>query len=157
MFSQLFLGHFAVSFFVGLCMMPFSIAFAAKVAPLTERMQHASPTDIQGILPELWAALFSTLPVLLVCMIPVTYLAVNWMFTLPLIIDKQMKFWPAMKASWKKVHQHWWLLLGFVVVVGLLNIAGVCACCVGVLFTAPIGIAATMFAYETIFGESQTR
>jgi uncharacterized membrane protein len=62
-----------------------------------------------------------------------------------------------MKASWKKVHQHWWLMLGLVVVIGLLNLAGVCACCVGVLFTAPISTAATMYAYETIFGESQTR
>jgi hypothetical protein len=157
MFSQLFLGNFAVSFFVGLCLVPFNIAYTAKIAPITERMQHASPTDIQGIAPEMLQAFFSTLPILLVCMIPVTYLTVNWMFTLPLIIDKQMKFWPAMKASWKKVHQHWWLMLGLVVVIGLLNLAGVCACCVGVLFTAPISTAATMYAYETIFGESQTR
>ena len=85
------------------------------------------------------------------------YLQISWSFTLPLIIDKQMNFWPAMKASWKKVHKHWWLLLGFTVVVGLLNLAGACACCIGLLFTVPIGIAATMFAYEIIFGESQTR
>jgi hypothetical protein len=158
LFSQLFLGNFAVGFFVGLCMIPYNLTQAAKVEPLLEQMRHAStPADMQGILPELWAAIFSTLPVLLVCMIPATYLGVNWMFTLPLIIDKQLKFWPAMKASWKKAHQHWWLLLGFVVVVGLLNLAGFCACCIGLLFTIPIGTAALMFAYETIFGESQTR
>jgi membrane-anchored glycerophosphoryl diester phosphodiesterase (GDPDase) len=157
MFSQLFLGNFVVGFFTGLCMIPFGIAYAAKVAPITERLQHAAPTDIQGIMPEMWAAFFSTLPILIVCMIPVTYLTVNWQFTLPLIIDRQMKFWPAMKASWKKVHQHWWHLLGLVVVIGLLNLAGVCACCVGALFTVPIGIAAMMYAYETIFGESQAR
>ena len=158
MFSQLFLGNFAVGFFVGLCMIPYNLASAAKVEPLLEQMKHtSSPTDIQNIMPELWAAIFSTLPVLLVCMIPVTYLAVNWLFTLPLIIDRQMKFWPAMMASWKKVHQHWWLLLGFTVVIGLLNLAGVCACCVGVLFTAPVGVAAMLYAYETILSRAQTR
>ena len=156
MFAQLFLGNFVVSFFVGLCMIPFNILQTAKIEPLLEKLQHTSPTDVQNIIPQLGTAMFSTLPVLIICMIPVTYLTVNWLFTLPLIIDKQMKFWPAMKASWKKVHQHWWLLLGLIVVVGLLNIAGVCVCCVGVLFTAPIGTAALMFAYETIFGESQT-
>ena len=157
-FSQLFLGNFVVSFFVGLCMIPYNLASAAKVEPLLEQMKHASsPADIQSITPELWPAIFSTLPIMLVCMIPVTYLAVNWLFTLPLIIDRQMKFWPAMKASWKKVHQHWWQLLGFTIVIGLLNLAGVCACCIGVFFTIPIGTAAMMFAYETIFGESQTR
>jgi len=158
MFSQLFLGNFVAGFFVGLCMIPYNLSQAAKVEPLLEQMKHASsPADVQGVMPELWSAIFSTLPVLLVCMIPVTYLAVNWSFALPLIIDRQMKFWPAMQASWKKVHQHWWLVLGLVVVIGLLNLAGVCACCVGVLFTIPVGIAAMMFAYETIFGESQTR
>ena len=158
MFPQLFLGNFVVSLFVGLCMVPFNIVQASKVEPLLEKMRHASaPADIQNILPQLWAAIFGSLPILFVCMIPVTYLTVNWLFTLPLINEKQMKFWPAMKASWKKVHQHWWLMLGLVVVVGLLNIAGVCACCVGVLFTVPIGTAALMYAYETIFGESQTR
>jgi Membrane domain of glycerophosphoryl diester phosphodiesterase/GYF domain 2 len=156
MFSQLFLGNFVVSFFTGLCLIPFNIVYAAKVAPITERLQQSSSVDIQNM-PLLWPALFGTLPILLVCMIPVTYLTVNWLFTLPLIIDKQMKFWPAMKASWKKAHQHWWLLLGLTVVVGLLNLAGACACCVGALFTLPIGTAAMMFAYETIFGESQTR
>lgn len=157
MFSQLFLGNFVVSFFIGLCLIPFNLAEAVKLEPITEQMRHASSTDIQNIIPQFWSASFGILPILMICMIPVTYLMVNWQFVGPLIIDKQMKFWPAMKASWKKVHQHWWLLLGFVVVIGLLNIAGVCACCVGALFTVPISIAATMFAYETIFGESQTR
>jgi uncharacterized membrane protein len=157
MFFQLFLGNFIVSFFIGLCMIPYNLASATKVEPLLEQMRHASPADVQSIMPEMWAAIFGTLPVLLICMIPATYLVVNWQFAGPLIIDKQMKFWPAMKGSWKKVHQHWWLVFGFVVVIGLLNIAGICACCVGVLFTAPISIAATMFAYETIFGESQNR
>jgi uncharacterized membrane protein len=157
MFSQLFLGDFAVGFAISLCLMPFDMVFNAKAGTLAEQLQHASAAEIQNLLPQLWSAIFGSLPILLVCMIPVTYLSVNWLFTLPLIIDKQMKFWPAMKTSWKKVHQHWWLVFGFVVVVGLLNLAGVCACGVGVLFTLPIGIAATMFAYETIFGESQTR
>jgi hypothetical protein len=157
-FAQLFLGNFVVGFFVGLCLVPFNLAEAAKVEPILEQIKHTtSPADIQNIMPEFWPALFSTLPVLLVCMIPVTYLAVNWQFTLPLIIDKQMKFWPAMKASWKKVHRHWWQLFGFTIVIGLLNLAGFCACCIGLLFTVPIGIAATMYAYETIFGESQNR
>jgi uncharacterized membrane protein len=88
-------------------------------------------------------------------MIPVTYLSVSWLFTQALIIDKQMDFRTAMKTSWKMVHKHWWHVFGLVVVTGLLNVAGMCACCIGVLFTIPIGIAALMFAYETIFSEGQ--
>jgi len=40
-------------------------------------------------------------------------------------------------------------------VISLLNVAGMLLCCVGLLFTFPIGIAALMFAYETIFSERQ--
>ena len=88
-------------------------------------------------------------------MIPVTYLSVNWLFTQALIIDKGMDFRTAMKTSWKMVHKHWWHVFGLVVVMGLLNLAGFCLCCVGLLFTLPAGVAVLMFAYETIFSEGQ--
>jgi uncharacterized membrane protein len=84
-----------------------------------------------------------------------TYLTVCWQFTLPLVIDKGLAFWPAMKTSFVMVNKHWWQLFGLTIVVGLVSAAGVLACCVGVLFTAPIGIATVMFAYETIFSESR--
>jgi len=43
---------------------------------------------------------------------------VNWQFTLALIIDKQMAFWPAMKAGWTMVHKHWWYVFGLSIVDG---------------------------------------
>jgi hypothetical protein len=155
-FSQLFLGNFVVAFLVGLCFVPLNIMEAARIEPLIERLQHASPSDIQNVMPDLWSALFGMLPVLGLCMIPMIYLTVNWQFVLPLIIDKPMDFWPAMKASWKMVHKHWFLVFGLTVVVGLINVAGVCACCIGVLFTMPMTTAAMMYAYETIFSRPQT-
>ena len=54
--------------------------------------------------------------------------------------------------SRKMVNKHWWQIFGLVILISLLNVAGLCACCVGLLFTIPIGIAALMIAYETIFG-----
>ena len=95
--------------------------------------------------------LFATGPVLLICAIPATYLSVCWEFTLPLIIDQQLEFWPAMKTSFKQVNRHWWQVFGLIIVIGLINVAGLLACCVGLLFTIPIGFAALMFAYDTIF------
>jgi uncharacterized membrane protein len=155
-FAQLFLGYLVVVMVTGLCMAPFNYVNTVKLAPLLAQMQNAAPADIQKISPQLMAALASSLPILLICMIPVTYLSVNWLFTQSLIIDKQMDFRTAMKTSWKKVHKHWWQVFGLLVITGLLNVAGFCLCCVGLLFTIPIGIAALMFAYETIFAEGQT-
>jgi hypothetical protein len=152
-FLQLFLGYLAVVLVTGLCMAPFTYMKAVKLDPLVAQMENATPTTIQTLTPQIGSAFVGILPVLLVCMIPVTYLTVSWLFVLPLIIDKETDFWTAMKASWTMVKKHWWHVFGLVVVTGLLNIAGGIACCVGLLLTVPIGFAALMFAYETIFSE----
>ncbi len=84
------------------------------------------------------------------------YLSIGWMFTLPLVIDRRMDFWSAMWASWKMVNRHWWSVFALVLLVWLLNLAGVIACCVGTLFSLPIGLGALMAAYETIFDLRRT-
>ena len=61
----------------------------------------------------------------------------------------------AMKASWKMVNKHWWQVFGLTLLISLVNIAGMFACLVGLLFTLPIGFGALMYAYETIFGDQK--
>lgn len=157
-FWQLVLGFMVVGLvtdFTGVCMAPFNYLIAMKIDPLVAQMQNASPADIQNLSPQILSAFVSVVPILFICLIPVSYLWVNWLFALPLIIDRELDFRTAMKVSWKMVHKHWWHVFGLVVITGLLNVAGVFACGVGLLFTMPVGIAALMFAYETIFSERQ--
>ena len=86
------------------------------------------------------------------CLIlPGIYFAVAWMFTLPLVIDKRFDFWPAMRISRKTISKHWWKFLGFLVVLGLVNLAGIIACFVGFFVAFPVSLAALMYAYEDIF------
>ncbi|MEI9960945.1 MAG: glycerophosphoryl diester phosphodiesterase membrane domain-containing protein [Limisphaerales bacterium] len=155
-FKQLFLGHLVVALIVSACLLPFNLMFASKAAPLLEQMRHTAPADMESIFSQFGSAFVGTLPIFLICMIPVTYLSVSWQFTLPLIIDKGMTFGTAMKTSWKMVGKHWWQVFGLTIVIGLLNVVGFCVCCVGLLFTVPIGFVAMMFAYETIFSETAT-
>ena len=156
-FAQLFLGTLVQGLLIGLCMLPFIIVLIVKFIPLAGHFQHfqpGTPPDSET-LTALGSVMFASLPVLLICAIPATYLSVCWKFTLPLIIDRQMDFWTAMGTSRKMVNKHWWHIFGLIILIDLLNLAGVCACCIGVLFTIPIGIAAMMYAYETIFSERQ--
>ena len=88
----------------------------------------------------------------LCCILPGIYLMVAWMFTFPLILDKQLGFWEAMEVSRKVVTHHWWTIFGLLIVNFFLNLAGSLVCCIGVLVTMPISYAALMFAYEDIFG-----
>ena len=92
----------------------------------------------------------------LLCILPGIYLAVAWAFALPLVIDKKIDFWPAMELSRKVVTKHWWLMLGFLIICGLVVLAGLLACCVGIFVTMAIAQAALMYAYEDIFGAQPT-
>jgi hypothetical protein len=155
-FVQLFLATLVTGILVGLCMLPFLVVLFVKLLPLIHQMDpHAAsnPEKQLEFLKSLLPGLISALPWLLICAVPATYLSVCWKFTLPLIIDKQVDFITAMKWSWKRVNQHWFQVFGVVLLVGLLNVAGVVVCCVGLLFTVPVGMAALMYAYETIFGD----
>src|SRR5437867_2557139 len=74
------------------------------------------------------------------------------MFTSILVIDKRLDFWSAMELSRRMVTKHWFKVFGFFLVLLLMNLAGLLVCGIGVFFTAPIALAATVFAYEGIFG-----
>jgi len=86
-------------------------------------------------------------------LLPGIYLVIAWWFTLPLIIDKGLEFWPAMRLSRRVITKHWWKFLGFFLALGLLNLAGLMACLVGMLFTLPITYSAVMYAYEDVINQ----
>ncbi|HVM47465.1 MAG TPA: GYF domain-containing protein [Candidatus Acidoferrum sp.] len=86
------------------------------------------------------------------CVLPGIYTSVAWMFAIPLVIDRGLGFWQAMELSRRLVTRHWFLVFALVLVVGLVSVAGVIACCVGLLATVPLGWMSLMYAYEDIFG-----
>lgn len=98
---------------------------------------------VQGIL--VWLGI-------LLCVIPGVYLAVAWYFAILLIADREMNFWDAMELSRKMVSKHWFMVFGFMLVMGLLAAAGLIVCCVGVFVTSAVAFIAVTYAYETIFG-----
>ncbi len=82
------------------------------------------------------------------------YLSLAFMFALPLIIDKQLPFWPAMKLSWRVAHQQFLPLLGLLLLCGLVCVAGFLALCVGLVVAVPVGVASLAFAYEDLFSDA---
>ncbi len=139
-FGQLFLGQLVTSMLMGLCLLP---ALVAGVIILLPSITHHTTPELPQILMVCGVGAL--------CLIPMLYLQVSWMFTLPLILDKGLEFWPAMKMSWQRVNLHWWQSFGLMVLIGLVNVLGLLMCLVGILVTVPIGLAAMMYAYETIF------
>jgi uncharacterized membrane protein len=156
-FGQLFLASLVSGLLIGLCLLPFIIMFGIKLVPLAGHLHSSGSTPDRETMQAVMSVIIVSLPVLLVCMIPATYLGVCWKFTLPLIVDQELDFWTAMKASWRMVNKHWFHVFGLIVLTSLLNLAGLCVCCIGLLFTFPVGVAALMYAYETIFSKARSR
>ncbi len=69
-----------------------------------------------------------------------------------LVIDKKMKPMDALKHSMQMAKPNFWMLLGFIVVILLLNTVGVLALLVGVLVTAPVSAAAMAYMYRQLVG-----
>lgn len=142
-FMQLFLGYLVPGLLSGLCLIPVAVVAGITLLPsLKHGIENFHPETAQLVIISIVA---------LLCLIPMIFLQMSWIFTMPLIIDREMDFWTAMKTSWKRVNLHWWQVFGLVLLIGLVNVVGVLVCCVGVLVTMPVGFAALMYAYETIF------
>ncbi len=94
---------------------------------------------------------FLTVLGVLACVLPGIYLSVAWLLAVPLIVDRGFSFWSAMEVSRKVVTQHWWMMFCLFLVIALLNLVGLLACCVGLLVGVPVGLGALVYAYEDIF------
>lgn len=88
--------------------------------------------------------------------LPGIYLAVSYIFTVPLIADKKLDFWPAMELSRKVVTKHWFSAFALIIVVGLIAALGVLALVIGIIVTAPIAGASLAVAYDDLFGDQRT-
>ncbi len=89
---------------------------------------------------------------LVLCILPGIYLAVGYVFALPLVIDKKMEFWTAMEVSRRVVHEHWWSAFALAIVLALVAFSGFLVCGVGEIITIPLASAALMYVYEDLFG-----
>jgi len=135
------LGQFILGYLVPLFL---SMAFALPGAALV-----AVPTIIMVSREQPHAGLIALAAFgFLLAMIPLIYLSVCWVYTLPLVMDRRMDFWEAMKASRAQVRRHWWATLGLFLVIGLINLAGMALCCVGVFVSVPLTFTALLAAYE---------
>ena len=81
--------------------------------------------------------------------------SIGFIFSYPLIIDRGMQGFDAVKLSFKAGMANFWRLLGLMMLNFLLSLGvGLVTCGVGIIFLIPVGYAATAIAYEQVFGLS---
>lgn len=87
----------------------------------------------------------------LLCVLPGIYLAVAWMFTSCLVIDRGLGFMEAMSLSMKVVNKKFFPLFGLLLILGI--ISGVAnSVAVGGLFSTPFSYLVLTATYARIFG-----
>lgn len=106
-------------------------------------------------LPLLLAGLltgFFTIVGLVLLVIPGIYLAVSYIFTFLLIVDREIDFWQAMEISRKFVAKNWFSTFLFLLILFLINIGGALLFGVGLLVTIPFTLCAVAVAYDDLLG-----
>jgi hypothetical protein len=89
---------------------------------------------------------------MLVVILATVVISIGFMFSYPLIVDRKMPGFDAVKLSFKAVLANFWGLLGLAMLQFLLGLAGALLCYVGLIFVFPISYASIAVAYERVFG-----
>jgi hypothetical protein len=82
----------------------------------------------------------------------VILISIGFMFAYPLIVDRGLPGFDAVKLSFRAALSNFWRLLGLSLLSALLGMAGILLCIVGVYLVLPISYAAIAKAYEQVFG-----
>jgi uncharacterized membrane protein len=88
----------------------------------------------------------------LVVIVAIIFISIGFTFSYPLIVDRKLQGFDAVKLSFKAAIANFWRLLGMSILSSLLSIGGVLLCYVGIFLVFPIVYASVASAYEQVFG-----
>jgi uncharacterized membrane protein len=91
----------------------------------------------------------------IVMMLVIIFISIGFTFTYPLIVDRKLSALDAIKWSFKAAMANFWRLLGMSLLTGLLGLAGLVLCYVGIFLVFPIIYGSIAIAYENVFGLSE--
>lgn len=82
----------------------------------------------------------------------VIIISIGFTFVYPLIVDRRLQGFDAVKLSFKAAMANFWRLLAMIILTSFMGIAGLLLCYVGMFLVLPISYAAIASAYEQVFG-----
>ena len=153
-FLQLFLASLVQTLLIFACVIPVAIVAGLGFAGLSAGGRGGNPfASGAGV-----GLIIGLVIAGLITFVAIVYLTVCWTHSMLLIMDKGMKFWPAMRLSRKVVSKtwgNWGMTLLFIIVGGLISSAGALACLVGLLVTVPLYFAMMAHLYDDNFRDLQ--
>lgn len=153
--TNIFFVASSVSFMIA--SLPFLMNF---VDTINAELEEPDPDleQFRTILEQLPPVPDGLVPILLlvgiILLLPSIYFGIAYTFAIPLVVDRQFEFWPAMETSRRIITRNWFGFFGLILVIGLINMVGACLCGIGLLVTAPFSACAIVAAYRNIVGLS---
>lgn len=89
---------------------------------------------------------------IMVILAVILLVSVGFTFAYPLIVDRKLQGFDAVKLSFKAAMANFWRLIAMTILTGLLGLAGYLVFCLGMFLVLPITYAAIDVAYEQVFG-----
>jgi hypothetical protein len=83
-------------------------------------------------------------------MLVLVYVSIAWAFSFALVIDKGLGPWTAMEVSRRVVTKQWFSVFFVMLLGGILTMLGFLGLFIGIFFTLPLMIGATLYAYEAL-------
>lgn len=144
-------------FYVIACLPGLIVLGVSVVVPIMRSGAFNPATIGSGRAPNIPPALVGgmvggiLLGVLLMLVLAIPLAALLFMST-PLIVDRKVGAWEAISQSFRALKPHFWSAALLLLVLGLINMGGFAACCVGILFTFPLSYIAIALVYRDLFG-----
>ncbi len=121
-------------------------------APIRARMVFA---QFEKIIPLFVLQILVTCLTLigfLLLILPGLYLVVAYMLAIPLVAERNLGPWQALETSRRAVGRHWFKAAGFVLSLTAINLLGMLAFGIGLVWSVPMSVIAYGIYYRTIFG-----
>lgn len=122
-----------------------TLAFAALAVPTGLFIGSMVVLDFDGEIVALFGVAFG-----LVALAVIIYLAVSFIWAPHLIVFGNKKAFESLELSRKIIKQDFWNFVGFGIMLGLMNLAGLLCFGVGLLFTVPASACALYLAFEDV-------
>ncbi|UCH39081.1 MAG: hypothetical protein JSU67_13050, partial [Gammaproteobacteria bacterium] len=140
-----------------------AIALPMSIAILVMAMRHANSKSVSageifrhfGVIGTLFFAYIIMIIMIMLgfvlLVLPGIYLMFAYIYSMPLILEKKMGAWHALETSRKAVTRVWFRLFGFMLLISLINLAGMFTI-IGWIWTVPWTVLAMAMVYQKIFG-----
>ena len=124
--------------------------YASLLVAVAAQGDDPNPAAVLGVL-----ATFSLIA--LVVSLLLIIISIGFTFAFPLIADRRLKGFDAVKLSFKAAMANFWRLLAMSLLTTVINLVGFAFCGFGLYLVMPISYGAIASAYESVFGLAHTR